>query len=1421
MATPIGTMERFAIAEDRTTVLAELIPGSDDYFFYHSLHYQNTAQLDRAEAILKDWIAAHKGAMTALMHAMMDRQRLLTYDQSPQQTVDYLVRRLGIQLHHSPPAKKGARRYQSELSKTLIDLDRLVKESLRDNVQLSPAGIQIAADWYLAADQTKTQISLHDFLKRVNGPYLLGLDRLVIKELQSRNPRDQRFGDLAAHQFLTLEELDLVGRAVPAVRDDSAFVNARLMMLRPSGEVDLSQQPELRRQYLAQVESYLRTLPQSYNSMKASATYRLLEANLAADVWDRELFMRYLQLPRQSPIVNPILVRSGIRANLNEDFTGVAFLPPIRNEQPLVETYLQHFLRDARETRAFERYLQPDFLRKVFARTKLMSGVANPQPFYDMLSAAERKQLRDKVQIQFAPQNRLRYSENQPTELLVDLKNVDKLIVRVYEMNSLAYYRSNSRQLDTDIDLDGLIATHEKTIQYTRPAIELHREKIAIPQASGRGVWIIDLVGKGLRARTLIRRGDLQTVRSSDAGGVRLTVLDENRKPVSAAKMLVGNQEFAADESGRIFLPMVSKATEGNAIVTDGKLAKRIKFRHLQESYSLSAGFYLDRTLLQTGSTAQVLIRPRLNLAGTVVDPALLKEVSVKVIATDLDGIQTSKQFSDLELNQDAELNLSFRVPSRVASIQFQLSGHVIGLSDRRKRELSTGHQIQMAGIRRTTQTVDAFLSRDGNDYVIETRGRTGEAVPGTTVRLSFKTVVGDVQPSQNLQSDDQGQVRLGPLDHVTQLEYGIAGGSQHRFDLQLDQQVWPSSIHISNGQPVRLPSIDGRKAESYRLLELREGKARNDLSSQLKLQNGFLSVQNLTGGDYKLVDRREGKETLITVVDGPIIDRVLVGKIRHRDQSIQSPISLRDVKRGSDGSLTISLSGQTEAARVHLVASRYFDQGSPLDELHLSLPALRGRQLSLSRCGYVSDLRLGDEYEYVLRRQYAKKYAGVMLPQPSVLLNPWETQSTSNQSQGVRTGDSIDPSSAPAAEQDSVQSARQRNRGQQKVIGSDYDFVRDSGLLVANMVPDADGTLTIPAETIKGLPIIQIIVADPATVLRRTVTSKLTETQTEDLRLAESLPTDQSLSFERAVSIVSQANPLDLESLGSAQVQVYGDVASLMGFYRNLIDDTRLDEFQILENWNALEDLQKRKAYSELASHELHLFLKMHDPEFFNAVIRPYLDNKKEKQFIDRWLLDHDLSEFTELWRYRQLSSAEQALLAIRVPSMRPHVQRDLSEAISLLKQDYDAIQFQVESALRSRRLNEKLSVIAGTEIEMELADEMRIDSFGFKSKSQQQGARGTVWAAPSAPRSGASGMAYSRALSAQSVQTFVKVREDSFGAISRPRWARDGQTVFPRIGLDQAMGGRPLGSGTRGWRYRAFRFDPGQRVLAGAFVR
>ncbi len=1283
MAEPIGLMEKYALAEDRQAMLSELIPGSEDYFFYHCLHHQTVGQLDRSEAIIKDWLAENKGRETPVIQGMLDRQRLLTYNDSPQRTIDYLIKRLGINHNHAPPVAKGERRYPSQFNAAELDVDKLVKDALRRNDALKPTGIAHLAELYRTGKTAGLNINLHEFLKRVDGPYIEKLDELVIKELSARRENEKRFGDLRAHSYLTLAELDRVAKAVPKIADDNEFVNARLQRLRSGGDVDLSQQPDERLAYLKTVEAYVRALPPSYNSLKACATYRLLEANLAVNEFDRELFLRYLQLPRNSPIVHPKWGRTLKKANLSSDFMDMALLSPVGSEQSLVRTYLEHFLRDANDGSAFEKYLQPEFLRRVLAETKLMAGIGDDQLWYKQLSASQRQAIRDSTIVRLSPQNKIRFGADDPTELIVDIKNVDELVVRIYEINTNAYFRAHKKSINTDIDLDGLIATHEKRIAYNQPAVQRHRETLKLDEITGRGVWIVDLVGKGMRARAMVRRGEIHHVESVIADGMLFTIIDENRNAIPGATMLVGSHELVADDQGRIAMPPVSGAVSRHAIISDGKIAQQVSFNHLRESYRLDAGMHIDRTQLQSGGNGKLTIRPRVSMSGQIIDPASLKDVSLLIQSTDLENLSTTIQLENLELEQNAELVVPFRVPSRLSQLTVTMSGKIAGLADGRNQSVQTSRSWDIAGIRRTSHTHDAFLTRDSDDYVIEVRGRTGERIAGATVNVSVQTETRNAAIEQTLQSDDRGVVKLGGLPGVTNIRFGIPGGMNHQRDLRLDRVVWPSELHTTSEKSVQLPLAETIEnvTDRFRLLEVRGGSYHADASEQLSIEDGLLTIAKLSGGDYHLIDRETASRTQIVVVEGNQHGLVVAGEVRHRSLSPNQPLGIASIVR-DDAGVKVKLSGDTRFARVHVYGSRYLDSTDPITHLGLPLPGLTGRSVSLPRSGYVSDLRLGDEYQYVLRRRFATKYPGVMLPQPSVILNPWETQETTNMTQAAAAGDAPAAAAPPSESSRMAQAARQ-SKVQAMAESSDFDFLADAGILVSNLVVDDNDVITIPNDVVKGLPLLQIVVCDPATILQRTISAPLTDAETRDLRLKKALAADKPLSFERTVSVVSKDEPLDLNSLGSAQLQVYGSVGALFKLYKTLINDPRMDEFDDLVNWHRFDQDAKLDAYSRLASHELHLFLWSHDREFFDSVVRPYLANKKEKQFLDHWLLEDDLSEFTTLWKYNQLNAAERALLAMRLPDANEAVRRELAEVVAKQDEDYQQIRQQIESAL------------------------------------------------------------------------------------------------------------------------------------------
>ena len=71
----IGFDERFVLAEDRAEVLKQLIPGTEDYYYYHSLQHQNEGEFGKVEELLKPGIKRYD--RTARVRESQHRQALL------------------------------------------------------------------------------------------------------------------------------------------------------------------------------------------------------------------------------------------------------------------------------------------------------------------------------------------------------------------------------------------------------------------------------------------------------------------------------------------------------------------------------------------------------------------------------------------------------------------------------------------------------------------------------------------------------------------------------------------------------------------------------------------------------------------------------------------------------------------------------------------------------------------------------------------------------------------------------------------------------------------------------------------------------------------------------------------------------------------------------------------------------------------------------------------------------------------------------------------------------------------------------------------------------------------------------------------------------------------------------------------------
>ncbi len=125
----IGFLEQFAIGGNRSVALAQLVPGTEAYYYYHCLHLQNTNDFEGVEKMLAPWIGKYK--LTSLVREIKLRQALLTYNNNPAASLKYLQTHLGLGFNHQRDIANRQNSYPSTLDPALLAQQRLLGIAFR------------------------------------------------------------------------------------------------------------------------------------------------------------------------------------------------------------------------------------------------------------------------------------------------------------------------------------------------------------------------------------------------------------------------------------------------------------------------------------------------------------------------------------------------------------------------------------------------------------------------------------------------------------------------------------------------------------------------------------------------------------------------------------------------------------------------------------------------------------------------------------------------------------------------------------------------------------------------------------------------------------------------------------------------------------------------------------------------------------------------------------------------------------------------------------------------------------------------------------------------------------------------------------------------------------------------------------------
>lgn len=251
---------------------------------------------------------------------------------------------------------------------------------------------------------------------------------------------------------------------------------------------------------------------------------------------------------------------------------------------------------------------------------------------------------------------------------------------------------------NTGVNLDGLDASESLNFTYDDYGPNMrHREEFKLPQLTNKiGLFIVEMIGNGVSARAVIKKGSLSLVHRSTVAGHLAYILDAKKNICASDKTGVwfDQKYYPADQtSGRIFIPYGKTDLNSKIIMIHGDFAQLGDFTQKTESYSFSAQFYLHQESILVGASTNIIIRAQLLINGRRTTLSMLKNVKLVLTTFNyIDSIPVTKTFENLSFINDQELSVSFQVPPNLRDINVVLTCDVLNATTKKMQNFSSSH---------------------------------------------------------------------------------------------------------------------------------------------------------------------------------------------------------------------------------------------------------------------------------------------------------------------------------------------------------------------------------------------------------------------------------------------------------------------------------------------------------------------------------------------------------------------------------------------------------------------------------------------------------------------------------------------------------------------------------------------------------
>ena len=503
----------------------------------------------------------------------------------------------------------------------------------------------------------------------------------------------------------------------------------------------------------------------------------------------------------------------------------------------LIESYLVFISRQGGlqdQYKRYTKYLDEQYLTELYYKTQLQNGQALPN-MEKLLGEHVIKALQSAREITICRSNERFFRAGEPVSLLVDIKNIQNLQVKCYEINTENYYLKNPGPFDNSMSLEG-INPEEQPLEYcpSENAMQIKRHQFTFERLNrqSRGVFVIEFMGNGISSRAVVRRGGLSYLEQKTISGHLLTLISEDNavcvpgdqsQPESSTGVWLSGRFLRANAQGQVVIPYGQNERQETLILVHQGFADLSSLRILREVYEFRAAYLYNQEAFLRGNKARIVLQPRLYINGLPTNLKVLEDFQVNVTLFNELGIPSNLQFRNLRLTHLEDLELEVPVQNLVSRLTVQVSARIKKLDGSGYQPVSHDHEIRFNLYEGVYQFVNLFLQQSAQSgYAVYLLGKNGEPYEDKIIDLVLTPDFQTSTITTTLQTDKEGKVVLGRLPRIVTVQATMRA----TVDIPSVTRTWtvqnksavdyPTFISLIQGDRIDLPSAQGSEVSKH-----------------------------------------------------------------------------------------------------------------------------------------------------------------------------------------------------------------------------------------------------------------------------------------------------------------------------------------------------------------------------------------------------------------------------------------------------------------------------------------------------------------------------------------------------------------------------------------------------------------------------